>query len=228
MQDHFLRRGMKANSRQEMPQDRFLEAILTPEAEKQGKAKNTDDDEDSHGTCLAIKVGGEEFGGAKKVFVVPVKMSERTASEMVAAYDKMIQSINGQREGIAVISNSVATEELPLAYMSYQISTMVEHVNTLDDMGVPFINSAGNEALEKSKVTGQLRTTVDTAPGAFAGDEGLPVINVGAVDFQGNLAPFSARGSLVSIYAQGVNDKCLDRNGNTVRVSGTSIGESRA
>ncbi|KAJ5586852.1 uncharacterized protein N7459_002617 [Penicillium hispanicum] len=206
----------------EMPQDRFLEAILTPEAEKQGKAKDTDDDEDSHGTCLATKAGGEYFGGAKKAYVVPIKMAERSASEMVAAYDKMIQSIKGKREGIAVISNSVSTEELPLAYLSYQISTMVDHVNTLDDMGVPFINSAGNEALEKSKVTGKLRTNVDTAPGAFAGD-GLPVINVGAVDFQGNLAPFSARGDLVSIYAQGVNDKCLDRNGNRVRISGTSI-----
>jgi len=93
------------------------------------------------------------------------------------------------------------------------------HLRELSNLGVPFVASAGNDATDPN------RKLVDQLPMLLSGDD-IPLIIVGASDYDGKKADFSQAGPLVTIYAPGVDVECQTKeDGKSATVSGASIGK---
>jgi hypothetical protein len=90
----------------------------------------------------------------------------------------------------------------------------------LFDLGVPLVCAAGNAALEAPDI--------DELPMAVKGEK-HPVINVGAIKWDGQRADFSQYGDQLDLYALGVDIIGQTKKDKTPKmVQGTSFGECLA
>ncbi|KAH6883067.1 peptidase S8/S53 domain-containing protein [Alternaria rosae] len=87
----------------------------------------------------------------------------------------------------------------------------------LSNLGVPFVASAGNDAKDPK------RKLVDQIPMLLSGDD-IPLIIVGASDYDGKQADSSQAGPLVTIHAPGVDVECQTKvDEESAFVKGASI-----
>lgn len=178
-----------------------------------------------HGTYTAQKSAGTEYGSAKKVHLISVKFGMRTPHGVATGLDKAVSHIhanNRQRKSIVVVTTQSA---IPVAANDPYPEVRAQHhyLSQLTALGVPVVVSAGN--LARSTHDGRQRVNIDTIPGTLTSRD-IPLINVGSVDFAGNIDPHCQRGPLVSSYAMGWSAKILTLNGDEEDVRGTSYGEA--
>lgn len=207
-----------------MPPDRFLPTLLTERAKKLNRTEDTDDSRISHGTCVAIKAAGRKLGVAKHGFVVSIKMAEKTLAELLAAYNLIAKNaIDERRLGKSVVVNTLSSKNSSNPWSHNQQELEVAKAAIfLTQKGIPFISAVDNAARIKDPKTNEYRTSVDSCPNSWV-QTGAQFTTVGNVDFKGNIHPTSQRGSLVSIYAQGTDIECLDKNGQKMTATGASL-----
>jgi hypothetical protein len=89
----------------------------------------------------------------------------------------------------------------------------------LSNLGVPFVAASGNEGRDPN------RNLVDQVPMVFQDDD-IPLIIVGASDYDGKRADYSQTGPLVTVYAPGSEVDCQTKvDGQHGVASGTSLGK---
>lgn len=209
---------------QELPLSRLLAAVQT-EYSKQllGKPFGAEG-RSHHGTCVASKAVGNDYGSAKKAFLVPVKIGEvrpDCITEGLEAAAEDIETKGRQRKAVVLVSlvteyEVEANEDDPI------VELQRESIRKLVELGIPVVSASGNWAQMKGDL-GQLRTNVDTMPSVFASV--YPMIPVGNVDWDGQSHPDSQGGDLLITSAMGTDIKCIDRKGKEITNTGTSFGK---
>lgn len=177
-------------------------------------------DWDGHGTCMASKICGSDYGVAKQTIVIPVVFGSSYQS-IISGLELVAADIVNRRKlsppqciaGKTVVSMSLG---FPIEDEKY-INTLKETLQSIMDLGVVLVNSAGND-----RKTQGLKSTL--YPKLFAGPD-FPLILVGAVDIYGQLTDFSQLGD---IYAVGLKSPCADKDNVMFPMDsdGTSGGES--
>ena len=173
-----------------------------------------------HSTCVASKAAGETLGAAKKAILVPVKMGLRYQIDLLDGLTKTARDIriNGrQKKAVLLVTvGSILNESiLHLAGLFEQAMSFFIR------LGVPVVVATGNQANELDD-HGQLLTEIDQYPAVLASSR-FPIINVGNMMWNGDLAPDSQRGERLVINAIGEDVPCMDQFGNVLRARGTSM-----
>ncbi|EON63353.1 hypothetical protein W97_02580 [Coniosporium apollinis CBS 100218] len=206
----------------EFPKGRtdFLQTELSRK-EKQDPA--TDESDDSHGSYVASKATGTEYGSAKKATLVVVKMKDRSLGEIIAAWIFALQDIKDkQRTKKSVITMSLCSID-PVDPNNLSDARKEER-NAIEEAfknDVPVLAAAGNKA-EKERPDGKLREEIDTAPAVYASPD-FPIIVVGSTDSSGKRAATSQGGDKVTLLAQGVKVVCQGKPFAPRIMSGTSF-----
>ena len=172
------------------------------------------DDNNGHGTHVAgtaaasLREGGGIAGVAPEADLLIVKV---LSGEGSGDYDGIINGIhyaldwrgpNGEKT--SVISMSLGgPEDIPELY---------EAVKRAVDAGIPVVCAAGNEGDDSAK------TDEFAFPGAYG-----EVIQVGAVDFSRNIAPFSNTNNEIDLVAPGINIYSSYPGNKYASLSGTSM-----
>jgi hypothetical protein len=178
------------------------------------------DDKQGHGTCVLSKAAGPQYGVAKNVDVVVVKIqadrsngfSIQSSSFMDALLEIRTDISDNKLQGKAVINFSFGIELDDSDKNKDTIKRLLQEINSMD---VPMTVASGNSARDSN------RKNVDRYPGLFASDiDGLIV--VGAVDNVGNTATFSQGGPLLHVSAPGNKITCANSTGGSKTGSGTS------
>ncbi|HVK24692.1 MAG TPA: S8 family serine peptidase [Actinokineospora sp.] len=157
------------------------------------------DDENGHGTHVAGTIGGTEYGLAKGVKIVPVRVLDADGSGTTAGVIAGIDWVTKNHEGPSVANMSLggkADEALDKA------------VQAAIESGVTFAVAAGNES---SDAGGLSPARVPEA------------LTVAASDDADKQAEFSNFGSIVDLYAPGVDITSSWIGGETKTISGTSM-----
>ncbi|SPO02074.1 related to alkaline protease (oryzin) [Cephalotrichum gorgonifer] len=166
-----------------------------------------DTDDNGHGSHVAGTIGGRTYGVAKQVNLVAVKVLDASgggSNELVAAgMDWVMQDVMAKNiSGKAVMNMSLG------GGFSRAINDVIEQ---LRDAGIVPVVAAGNED------TDARRSSPASAPAA---------ITVGAINAADDTrAPFSNFGSVVDIFAPGVDITSVGIESDTAsaRLSGTSM-----
>ncbi|TDZ18873.1 Subtilisin-like protease 2 [Colletotrichum orbiculare MAFF 240422] len=162
-----------------------------------------DVDPGGHGSCAGSKVNGPKYGVAKKASLVVVKAGTSSV-DTNDALDKILQDVRAKKlQGKAIVNFSRCIEA-PSAFNQKMIAHYVKELIRED---VIFIVAAGNDDREEVLDGKEKAADVNSWPALMAGD-GVPVINVGAVDNAGKNASFSQGGPLVHVMAPGVQVQC--------------------
>lgn len=160
---------------------------------------NDPDDENGHGTHVAGTIGGDEYGVAKGVDIVPVRVLDAdgsgTTEQIVAGIDWVAEQASGP---------SVANMSLG-GPIDQALDDAVQ--GAIDD-GVPFAIAAGNDSTDASFNS---PARVDAA------------ITVAASDESDMEADFSNYGSVVDLYAPGVDITSAWNDGGEDTIDGTSM-----
>ncbi|MFD0557772.1 subtilisin family serine protease [Stackebrandtia endophytica] len=163
---------------------------------------NDDDAEDcqGHGTHVAGTIGGAEYGVAKNVDMVAVRVLDCNGS---GSYDGVIAGIdwvtaNAQKPAVANMSLGGGFSQAVNDAVAASIAS-----------GVTYSLAAGNDY------------GADACNGSPGSTE--PALTVGATDSSDSRASFSNIGSCVDIFAPGVNITSAWLNGGTNTISGTSM-----
>lgn len=160
-------------------------------------------DPSGHGTCVADKVAGYNYGVAKNanlVFLrVPDDDEEVFTSGMLLVFRMMVADIQKRKEDgytkLPVVSISWGTTGLSEEFTEI----LFQAISNLMDQGTVLCILSGNMAAESYNVN---------AWPALAKERLDNIILVGAVDNDGLEAPFSQGGDLVDVWAPGVNLVC--------------------
>ncbi|KAL0934046.1 subtilisin-like protease [Colletotrichum truncatum] len=167
------------------------------------KSVEEDLDPDGHGTCAGSKVNGPKYGVAKKVNLVIVKASTQ-ASDTDDALDRIVEDVRLKKlQGRAIVNLSRCREN---STSEFSKRTMREYINEMIAEDIIVIAAAGNDNRPEI-AKGAPAADVNSWPGLMA-EDGVPVINVGAVDNTGKNASFSQGGPLVHVMAPGVQLQC--------------------
>ncbi|TDZ33436.1 Subtilisin-like protease 2 [Colletotrichum spinosum] len=162
-----------------------------------------DVDPGGHGSCAGSKVNGPKYGVAKKASLVVVKAGTSSV-DTNDALDKILEDVRAKKlQGKASVNFSRCIEA-PSAFNQKMIAHYVKELIRED---VIFIVAAGNDDREEVLDGKEKAADVNSWPALMAGD-GVPVINVGAVDNAGKNASFSQGGPLVHVMAPGVQVQC--------------------
>jgi hypothetical protein len=159
------------------------------------------DDENGHGTHVASILAAKNngiglLGIAPAIELYSVKVLDKTG---VGSYSQVIQAINWAIENnIDIVAMSFAGDQYSRA--------LEEAMQLAYENGILLVASVGNGA---SKVR---------YPAKYS-----PVIGVGAVDQNYEVASFSNRGQEVELVAPGIGIKGLSLSGEIVEQSGTSM-----
>jgi subtilisin family serine protease len=154
-----------------------------------------------HGTHVAGTIGGTRYGVAKKVRLVAVRVLDCQGSGLLSDVVRGIQWVTRYAAKPAVANMSLAGTYSPALESAVQAS-----INS----GITYVVAAGNEDINAT----------DVSPA------GLPsVITVGATDRKDKRASFSNYGSVLDLFAPGVNIRSAVASGNTATAvySGTSM-----
>lgn len=172
-----------------------------------------DDDPSSHGTCLASKIAGREYGVAKKASLIVVKRSLKLSSWLDAmvkvANDLRRRARAGERiAGYNVISMQTSSPRMD-KYSLVKIRYLI--LKYLEKYGVIFVCTPGNHASHVN------------IPASFSPK--IPIIPVGSVDIWGDATPSSPRGPAITVSAPGSSVQCAKGTGiaGSQRLSGTSV-----
>lgn len=156
-------------------------------------------DENGHGTHVAGTIGGEEYGVAKGVQIVPVRVLDAngsgTTEQVVAGIDWVAQNASGP--SVANMSLGGTVDE-----------ALDNAVRGAIEAGVTFGVAAGNEG-QDAGTTSPARVT--------------EAITVAASDDADAQADFSNYGEVVDLYAPGVDITSAWNDGGENTISGTSM-----
>ncbi|KAI9009173.1 peptidase S8/S53 domain-containing protein [Hyaloraphidium curvatum] len=160
-------------------------------------------DNEGHGTFTAAIIGGKEYGVAKKVKIVGVKV---TASEGIGRVSDFVRGLlwvldetkNGTGDP-SIISLSIGTEQSML---------LDQAMNYIVDLGIPVVASAGNQGED----------ACNWSPGSA-----LAVLTVGATNRTNEVATYSNFGPCVKIWAPGSDIVSIFPNGTESVRTGTSF-----
>lgn len=182
-----------------------------------GRAKPTDDDALSHGTCVASKATGI-FNGVSKLSGIIVIKTTLFSSDLLWAFDQILADIRlnkSQKHAVIIfpaMSNERYPDETTLPWVA--LKPMIQALFNED--AVVVINS-GNEAGEPRAE----RKDVDTLPALWESPQ-FPLIVAGSVDNHGALTQFSQGPSHVTVWAPGSEVVCAKNRGYGT-ASGTSF-----
>ncbi|KAH9206747.1 peptidase S8/S53 domain-containing protein, partial [Leptodontidium sp. 2 PMI_412] len=178
-------------------------------ASEKADASESDEDENSHGSCAGSKVNGPTYGVVKNANLVIVKAQETLGDTVSAMNEVLADIVKNKLNGKAVINMSRGGKFPKI------ITFMEKWTAATVKLDVILVLSAGND--EKAGIE------INEFPQLLA-DE-YPIINVGAVDETGKNATFSKGGPLVTVMAPGVNIICAsgDPSGADQDIDGTSF-----
>ena len=179
----------------------------------------SDSNDYNHGSCVASKAAGANFGVSKGTRIIVPKSSTLPGDITWAWYTVRddILANHGRRAVIIYAGGSVLsyTDHPEMAAVQPWMNMRRDMQQIINDGDGVVVLAAGNER------RGSHRKDVDELPACFE-SRSLPLIVVGSVDEFGNRAPSSQGGPHVSIWAPGENIQCL-RYGHYSRGSGTSF-----
>ncbi|KAI8867192.1 subtilisin-like protein, partial [Ramicandelaber brevisporus] len=167
----------------------------------------SDDDGHGHGSHVAGTVGGNQYGVAKGVTVVAVKVMDRAGngptSQIIRAIDWVVRQHKADRK-LPGYKGSV----INMSLTSSRSEALNNAAAAAVKAGVHVVAAAGN----------YYQDACQYSPGTAEG-----VISVGATDRDDRFASFSNWGKCVDILGPGVNVKSLRPGGGTTYMSGTSM-----
>jgi hypothetical protein len=195
-----------------------MQTVFSREA---GELPTVDEKDNSHSTRVASKASGQKHGIAKGTTLISVKFGAETGNweKGMARIAAKIKRLG--REKTSVVLMSVGTfqegwENRDKALASKFGQDVKARLDTLHNLGVPVVLSAGNYAPG--------RPNLDQIPQVLEGP-GIPLINVGAAEYDGTRSKYSQGGNRVFIYAPGKADVQEKQDGKTSTVQGTSYGK---
>lgn len=159
------------------------------------------DDCNGHGTHVAGTIGGSTYGVAKKAKLVAVRVLDCRGEGMISDVIDGIDWVTANAVHPAVANMSLGGDYSPSLDFAVQDAI---------DSGITFVVAAGNENM----------------PAMLGSPAGVPdAITVAATDAKDRRASFSNYGSVVDIFAPGVNIVSSVASSNTARgtYSGTSM-----
>ncbi|KAK1672523.1 peptidase S8/S53 domain-containing protein [Colletotrichum godetiae] len=171
------------------------------------------DDFGGHGTHVAGTVGSQTYGVAKKATVVDVKVlagfdkKSNLRAQGTGSVATVLDGYNWAVNNITDTPGRLAKSVISMSLVSTTASALDEAVNAAYDLGVPTVVSAGNLNQDAS------RRSPARAERAFT---------VAAADWNRTRASFSNFGSLVEVFAPGVEVRSLGLDNSTTVYSGTS------
>ncbi|KAL8879296.1 MAG: hypothetical protein Q9198_003064 [Flavoplaca austrocitrina] len=196
--------------------DRWL---YSPNVTAEGRTTPTDDNPNSHGSCVLSKAIGissgvykNKIGPIKNSEVVVVKFARSPSfGEILWAFSIINTDIRNRRKDHPVV--------VAYAWTSYNVdpipwSIIKTYFEQIFDQGGIIVVPSGNNATTPG------RQDVDTLPAMWE-SPAFPLIVVGAVNDTGIIPPFSQGPTHVTVWAPGVGVQCARRYGFYHR-SGTS------
>ena len=196
--------------------------MYSPSIMESGGARQTDDSPISHGSCVMSKAIGAENGVYKNAISEQIKNSRLVVlkmdptnylAETFWAFEMILRELTKDPlRKAAVVVYPFTSEITPMSATTQQIIS--EMMNRTMGLGCSIVVPSGNNGRNES------RRRVDTFPAILESPE-FPLIVVGAVNNNGQVAAFSQGPNQVTVWAPGVDVVCSKKNG-VRRDSGTS------
>ncbi|KAF5009012.1 hypothetical protein FDECE_4750 [Fusarium decemcellulare] len=168
---------------------------------------NTDDH--GHGTHCAGTIGSKTYGVSKKASLYGIKIFDKNGfgsdSLMIAGMDEVLQDAPSRDCPNGVVIN--------MSFGNTKSTAVNSAAKALVDAGYFAVVAAGN---------GDLFGNPEDAAGSSPASE-PSVCTIGASDVEDNVASFSNYGTLIDLYAPGVDVLSTWIGGRTNTISGTSM-----